>query len=224
MLRVVDVRVIISLQVARAGGLLVVTEFRGLGQGLVIVAADALDAIFQRGDQADMEHAGKFGGDDVGGAADENDAPELGELEQSLRRLPDHGLDGGPDAKDVSQCVLDLGDPILGQELGEVGREIMVGEDPFHEIAVKNGPRGLRARGVLLKEHGEFLRHMHGATAGLAGDGDGTAQSGRGTRRSLGLAVDERRTPFQCCIHRYLGVDASTYACGRTECKGGRTI
>ena len=90
---------------------------------------------------------------------------------------------------------------VLGQELGQAGRQIVVLQHLVHEIAVEHGPR----TGVLgrtgLQVFGEFLGDGERAATRLPGNGHRAANTALGamprTCRRPELAVDEGQTMFQ---------------------------
>lgn len=193
--RIVDVGVEVGLEVATAGGVLLLDVIVGGGEIELAEVGDALGAFPGGADQAQVEGGGEAGEDEMGTASDEDAIPELGEAEGGLGDLLVEGGGGGVKAEEFLHGIPDVGDAVLGHVTDEGGGEIMFGESFLDEASVEDGPRGTVAGAMLLEEPGEVFGDGDATGAGHAGEGD----RGRGSRvlvafpgGDLGLDVTQR--------------------------------
>src|ERR1019366_9671346 len=97
-----------------------------------------------------MQDVRQFGGDNVSRATDENGAAQFRELQQRLGGLLDHFLRRGMHAKNIGQRVFNLRRPILRQKLGEILRQIVIGQHVVDQFVVEVGLVGGFMWGVLV--------------------------------------------------------------------------
>ena len=200
--RVVDVGVKIFFEVALAAQICAPTELAGLGFGHAVGFVGTLDALFQRGDQADVKHIRQPGRDDVAAAPDEDDIAEARQFEDGFGGLADYRLRRWIGLEQVGHDVFQVRNAVLGQKLGQARREVVVFQHLFHEIAVEHRPRtGVFGR-MFLKVTGQFFSHHPRAAAGLPRNRHRAPDAGfpTGLPSRLKLAADKGRAMFNANV------------------------
>lgn len=152
-----DIGIEVGLHVPGASRVFVQNEFAGCLGIEGFVGLNALGAFIKGTDHADVEGGGGFLEDDVGGAADDDAVPDLGEAEDGFGDFQGHFLGGGVQAEKFLHGCLNVGGSVLRHELGEFGREIVFGEDAFHQGAMEDGPGRGRGGAMFLEVSGEVF-------------------------------------------------------------------
>ena len=91
-----------------------------------------------RGDEAGVDAALQFGGDDFGAAADDDAASEAGEFEDGVAGVMEDGPHGRVESEEFADERLHGGVFIFADVFGDLLREVGVFEDFADEVFVKD--------------------------------------------------------------------------------------
>ncbi len=188
--RVADVSVEITTQVTCPRLVGLVHEGDRLLVVEMIVLRDVRDSFFQRRNHPHMQDMPQPGGDDVGAAADDDHIARLRKAKDRVGGVLEQRPRWRVQAEQFLESGLEFGGGVLGHEILDRLRQLVIFEHPLDEIAIKHGPRAFVPFLLRLK----LLRHQpanrDAARARLARDRDCGESLRSRARRQVGLRPD----------------------------------